>query len=136
MTTEKINGQSQVAAIPQLRQAWRDLAVQQWLLQANARLEIQSVLASRAYDYLGQLQKNIEQHQAAVQERLTAYGKPSGSTQQSDEAQSTALALIKDLAAEGPVNTETLNEALKKGGHYELPKNVAQGLINQFYLTS
>jgi ribose 1,5-bisphosphokinase PhnN len=122
--------QSQVTVIPQLRQAWRQLAIQQWLTYANARLEIQAALALRTRDYFDELQQRISNRQAAVKEQLDKIG----SLQQSGSPGTTVHELLAKLASEGPVDAQTLNEALKASGHNELPKSVAQGLISQFYM--
>jgi hypothetical protein len=137
MATEKAKGwQTQAATIAPLRQAWRDLAVHQWLLQANARLEIQSALASRVQDYFGQLQKRIVDRQAAIRDQLEAHGTPPGNTQHPGRLQSIVSSIVTDLTSkEMPVSAQTVNAALIDLGLPAQPANVVRGLITHHLLS-
>jgi hypothetical protein len=131
MATERApEWQSQAAAVPRLRQAWRALAFQQWLIQANASLQIQAVLASRMRDYFDQVGKRVADRQALIQDQLEAYGNPSGSTQPSGSLQSTVSRIVDELTSKGTtVNAHAVKDALVKLGQPPPPLGVLQGLI-------
>jgi hypothetical protein len=134
MTMESVNNWRQALEIPRPLPAWRQLAVQQWLIQERASLQIQSVLASRMNDYLVQRQRRLADRQTAIEEQLAVYENPSGSTQPSEGIQSRVSRVIGQLAKEGPVTSEALNIALRESGNLELPKAQAQAAIAAFYL--
>jgi hypothetical protein len=127
MTSEK---QSQASASLPLRPPWRALAVQQWLLQAQARLEIQSALASRAQNYVSQLRKRITESQTWVQEQLAAQGPPGERTQSSGKLQSAVFNIMDELVREGkPVTAQSLNSALTEHGMNPLSRAEAGGYV-------
>jgi hypothetical protein len=134
MATESVDNWRQALAIPRPLPAWRQLALQQWLIQARARLQIESVLATRMNDYLVQYQHRLADRQSAIEEQLAGYENPSGSAQPSGGIQSRVSRVIDQLAKKGPVTSEALNTALKESGYHELPKAQAQAAIAAFYL--
>lgn len=115
--------------IPLLRPAWRELAVQQWLLQAHARLQIQSALASRVRDYFSQIHGHITERDALIQQHLATRGSSGESTQRAGRLRSTVFNILDELAAEGTVTPPILNAALVEHGEPPLSINEAQGYI-------
>ena len=125
---------TQALAIPRPLPAWRQLAAQQWLIGARARLQIRSVLASRMNDYLVQVQKNLEDRQTAIEEQLAVYENPPGSTPSAGPMQSTVSRIIAKLANNGTVSADALNNALTESGYPKMPKTLAQAAIADYFL--
>ena len=134
MATENVNNWRLALALPRPLPAWRQLAVQQWLIQEHASLQIRSALAARMNDYLVQVQQRLADRQSAIEEQLAGYENPSGSAQPSGGIQSRVSRVIDQLAKKGPVTSEALNTALRESGYNELPKSQAQAAIAAFYL--
>jgi hypothetical protein len=137
MATERTNEwQQMVPTIPFIAPAWRQVAIEQRLIQARARLQMQLAIASRMHDYLSQFQQRTAERLAGLEGQLTKYEASPESTPQSGSQQTMVLGLIRELAREGPVSTEKLNKALEDRGKPSLPRGMAQGAINQFYLSN
>jgi len=136
MATEQAKGWQQVPpTMPFIGQAWRQMAFQQYLIRAHARMQVQQAIASRMNEYLSQFQQHTAERMAKIKGQLATFETSSESTPQSRSQQTMVLGLIPRLADEGPVTSEKLNKALRDSGMPEAPRSVLQAAINEFYLS-
>ena len=121
---------------------WREVLVQQWLLEEQTRLRLQSLHAARIHDHANQLQDRITRRERWVQQRLAEAEHPSGPTQprpggkkgkQSGKLRTNVFSILDDLAGAGQrPSLRVVNARLGEAGLRELSTLEFQGLHEEW----
>ena len=121
---------------------WREVLVQEWLLEEQARLRLQSLSAARIHDHANQLQERITQRDRWVQQRLAEVERTAGPTQPSPggkkgkkggKLRANVFSILDDLAGKGQrPRLRVVNARLGEAGLRELSTLEFQGLHEEW----